>query len=301
MKYCPNCQTRYTDNTLRFCLQDGTPLAEDSVEDAPTVAYGETETVVSPKQVEPLSVNQPEISAPDWEQNRTMRVSPPQAAPPRKSKTFLTVLLTAFVALLLLALGGIGVWLYMKNNRAAVAGNPAANNPVVNTNSNARTNAGKSPSPTATPRNEVNSNTANVNENSAPALVVDAAQVKQEVSSRVNSWIALTESRNLNAYMNLYAPTVDYYNQRGVSSGVIRSDKQRAFNDFDSIEMNISNLNVTPEPGGERATAVFDKEWVFEGAEKSSSGKVQSQLQLRKINGQWLITGERDLKVYYIE
>jgi hypothetical protein len=65
--------------------------------------------------------------------------------------------------------------------------------------------------------------------------------------------------------------------------------------------MNISNLSVTPDATGERATAVFDKEWVFDGAEKSSSGKVKSELQMRKINGEWKITSERDLKVYYIE
>ncbi len=80
--------------------------------------------------------------------------------------------------------------------------------------------------------------------------------------------------------MNLYAGTVDYYNRKGIGAGSIRSDKQRAFNDFDSIEMNISNLSITPDASGERATAVFDKEWVFEGEEKYSAGKVQSQLQL---------------------
>jgi hypothetical protein len=65
--------------------------------------------------------------------------------------------------------------------------------------------------------------------------------------------------------------------------------------------MNISNLTVTPDASGERATAVFDKEWLFDGDQKSSSGKVRSELQMRKIKGEWRITSERDLKVYYIE
>jgi len=300
MKHCPNCQTRYTDDTLRFCLQDGTPLADDSEEILPTVAFGETETVFPPRQVEPLPVNLPETSASNWEQSRETPVSPTQIAPPRKSKTFLIVLLTAFATLLLLGAGGIGAWLYLRNNQNEIAKNTASNNQVVNTNSNPKSNVKNSPSPTATPKNQLDANAANAVESPAP-VAVDVAQVKKEVSGRINSWIALTESRNINEYMNLYAGTVDYYNGKGIGAGSIRSDKQRAFNEFDSIEMNISNLSITPDASGERATAVFDKEWVFEGEEKYSAGKVQSQLQLRKINGQWLITGERDLKVYYTE
>lgn len=302
MKYCPNCQTRYTDDTLRFCLQDGSPLADDSIE-ASTVAFGETETVVTPKQVEPLPTVQPETSAPNWEQNQTTHLPPPQTATPKKSKTFLLVVLAALATLFLLGVGGIGAWLYLRSNSGDVVKNTAANNPVVNTNTNVKSNVSNvknSPSPTAPPKNNLNSNTDDTNVNPVP-IQIDTEQVKKEVSSRVNSWIALTKSRNISAYMNLYAPTVDYYNQRDISSSAIRSDKQRAFGNYDSIEMNISNLKVTPDSSGENATAVFDKEWVFEGDASYSAGKVQSQLQMKKINGQWLITAERDLKVYYTE
>ena len=302
MKHCPNCQTRYTDNTLKFCLQDGTPLVADSEEAAPTVMFDEAETVVAARQVEPLAIDVPETAASNWEQNRTAHVPPAaQAAPPKKSRTFLVVLLTALLTLLLLGAGGLGVWLYMRNKQAEVAKNTASNNQTLNTNSNTRSNARNSPSPTATPRNQNDSNAVNTNSNSAPMPAVNAEQLKNEVSSRIDSWIDLTESRNLNAYMNHYAGTVDYYNKKDVSASYIRSDKQRAFSDFDSIEMNVSNLNVKPDASGERATAEFDKEWVFDGDEKYSAGKVRTQLQLKKVNGQWLIVGERDLKVYYTE
>ena len=53
MKQCPNCRTTYADN-LQFCLQDGTPLVVVSNQDA-TIAFDtESETVVSPKKVEPI-------------------------------------------------------------------------------------------------------------------------------------------------------------------------------------------------------------------------------------------------------
>ncbi len=303
MKHCPNCQTRYTDDTLRFCLQDGTPLVADAEQLPPTVAFGEaeTETVISPRQVERLPVDAPQNYQTNRLQNPEIVHAPTEtAAAPRKSKTLPIVLATAFVTLLLLGAGGIGAWLYLRNNQNEVAKNSAVVNQSTNANANAKANAKVSPSPTATPKNQENVNAANALETPTP-VAVNVAQVKKDVSGRVNSWIDLTESRDIDEYMNLYAGTVDYYNKSSVSAATIRNDKQRAFDSFDSIQIDISNLNVTPDATGERATAVFDKEWVFEGEDKYSAGKVQSQLQLRKINNQWLIVGERDLKVYYTE
>ena len=98
--------------------------------------------------------------------------------------------------------------------------------------------------------------------------------------------------------MRKYAGTVDYYRKRGASVDFVRRDKQRAFDRFSSISVTISNMNVAVGDSGETATATFDKEWVFQGS-RTSTGKVQQQMQFRKINGEWLITGERDVKVYY--
>jgi len=130
---------------------------------------------------------------------------------------------------------------------------------------------------------------------------VDNEQIKSDVSQRLNSWASAAQAINLDDFMGHYAPTVDYYNKRGASIGFVRADKQRAFTRYSAMQVTLSNVNVTvvPATNGERAAVVLDKEWNFSGAQDTSSGKVQQQLQLRKINGQWLITGERDLKVYY--
>ena len=47
MKICPQCRTRYQDDTLSFCLDDGTPLVAGPQSDTPTVVLGETETYVA--------------------------------------------------------------------------------------------------------------------------------------------------------------------------------------------------------------------------------------------------------------
>ena len=99
--------------------------------------------------------------------------------------------------------------------------------------------------------------------------------------------------------MENYARTVDYYNRPGASRSDVRTDKARAFGTYDSIRMNIGDLNISVEKTGEHATAEFDKEWDFRG-ERNSSGKVRSQLRLRWEGEKWLIVGERDLRVYYL-
>jgi hypothetical protein len=52
MKYCPSCRIKYADDSLRFCLQDGTGLLDDGDNaPAPTVDFSERETVVRQKPV----------------------------------------------------------------------------------------------------------------------------------------------------------------------------------------------------------------------------------------------------------
>ena len=82
--------------------------------------------------------------------------------------------------------------------------------------------------------------------------------------------------------------------KRGASVGFVRNDKQKAFSTYNDIEIDISNMRVSPDASGEKATVVFDKQWRFEGDEKISEGKVQQQLQLRKIGGAWKITAKID-------
>jgi hypothetical protein len=88
---------------------------------------------------------------------------------------------------------------------------------------------------------------------------------------------SLTESRDMNGYMNYYADTVDYYNKRGASASFMRGDKQRAFNDFDSIEMNVSNLSVTPDASGERRDRRFRQGMGFRRRGKIFVGKSENR------------------------
>ena len=269
MKQCPNCRTTYTDDSLQFCLQDGTPLVFLQNAEQPTGAWNEPETVVRSR----------------FEQSSGAQVVP--AA--KKSNTLLVVFLTALVTLLVFA-GGVGAWLFLRNGGGEAAVNSKKDNanialPSASPNVSPKTSPTPTPTPTAAPTPEIN-----------------AGQIRREVSERIADWNSAQQAGDINALMSNYAERLDYYyNSRGVSAEKIRADKQRAFSLYDELRFKISEMRITPDPSGEKAIAVFDKEWEFEGENKYSAGKVQSQMQLIKIGGKWLITGERDLKVYYTE
>jgi hypothetical protein len=194
---------------------------------------------------------------------------------------------------------GIGGAWYLLNSRktevAAVNANVTTTNRPLNSNSaisqtlnvNTTNKPTVTPSPTPSPK---------------PTLEAGAAKaVTGDVKDTVDAWVNSSESLDLDGNLDYYADSVDYYIAGRVNRARVRTDKQRAFDQYDSINFNVSNMKITPDASGEKAVAVFDKEWKFEGEQKYSSGKVQQQLTLSKIDGRWLITGEKDLKTYYVE
>jgi hypothetical protein len=266
MMICKTCKTQYVDDTLKYCLQDGTVLTSVPAAEPPTIAFGETETVVPGR---------------GWEETRVTRIPerPPES---KRSNTVIAILLTV---LAMLVIFGVVAWIYLKGEPGNIAKN-VNSSPDTNRNSNVR-NTPTAPVPVST-------NTAPVNMAVPP---VNTDEVKRDVIKTIMTWKAMGESRDLESYMGNYAGTVDYYLKKGVSRSFVREDKRRHFEDYTSIRSDITNIDITLSPAGDVATALFDKEWDFEGV-RHSTGKVRQQLRLRNVNGNWLITGERDLHVY---
>ena len=190
-------------------------------------------------------------------------------------------MLSALVIILLVALGAIGAWIYLReNNRTANVNQNGAANSNARTVANANTRTSPSPTPTPSP--------------------IDEAAIRQQIMTTLNGWAASTRSRDLSAHMSFYTDTLEtYYQLSNVSSSRVSADRQKAFDAYDSLDVKLSNIKITPDPSGERATVVLDKTWEFQGEEKYSNGSVQQRLTLVRVAGRWLITGERDLQVYY--
>lgn len=255
MKECPACKTQYTDDTLQFCLQDGTPLS-------PAASYfpgsqEESETVVSRRESRDSS----------------------------SSKMVFLLLIAAVAALVVLGIGALGIW-YVLNTEPANS-NQRNGNAI---NSLPTATQTPVPSPTRTPPVNITPNS-----NSSPPF--DKKELENEVSDTLDDWVSNTESLNSGTLMQHYAERVDYYNKPGANHDAVQRDKERAFAKFDEIDIDIHNVQITIDGSGNNATAEFDKTWFFEG-DTVSKGKVRSQLKFRLVNRRWLITAERDLKVY---
>lgn len=291
MKICPNCQSTYSDDTLNFCLQDGTPLVASQT--AQTVAFSrEQETLVAGRSTDPVVrtvIQQAPITNPSAVSSPPIQ---PGAAPGPARPKFLIVAIV-FMAFAFLALAGVGIWILI------VGGSPYSRTNPMLANANTERPATAPTSSKTTAANNANTAVpvnANVNSN-ANANVADP-KIKAEVEDRINDWRDSLEAVDLEDFMSHYANSVDYYNGRGTTRDAVRDDKARAFAKFDSMEMTISNMKVTVSPGNNRAVAEFDKEWTFTNeAGDSNAGKVTQQMVLEKIGGKWLITLEKDLRV----
>ncbi|MEP6944541.1 MAG: hypothetical protein ABJA02_01395 [Acidobacteriota bacterium] len=294
MKNCPQCGSRYTDDTLLFCLQDGTPLAGADEFSEPTVRISEVETVArhAGKTQVPLN-GERSAYGPDSQMTHV--------AAAKRGTNLLAAggIIGAVVLILLIALAVGGVWLYSRKERATRSNTADNGNRV--TNAIASNLSGIS-TPTASPSAPKPTTTASA----SPVIVSpppsppspDNGQARSEAMRKVFDWKSTLEARDFNAYMSNYADTVDYYRKPAVNIGSIRADKARAFQMYDNMRVDISNEVATSSLDGNRATVTFDKEWHFSGRSRSD-GKTRSQLDLTRINGRWLITGERDLQVYY--
>lgn len=320
MKVCPQCKTSYSDETLQFCLQDGSPLvAQTNPEtETPTVAFGEQtvgfettdldKSYTTKKDAEQVRVHIPDQQT-DWGKSQQTRVIT-QKAESSGSKTLIAVFATALVMLLLFG-AGIGAYFFFSNQNGEIT---QATNKKDDENDDSNTDSvlESSPEPKETKKPTPKENEPEPTEKpepTEPPAKFNPEEIKKDIEDQIYSWRSLAEARNLNAYMSKYASRIDYYKKKNMSVSSVRADKQKAFSKYEEIDINISQLKIDVDSSGEEATASFDKQWYFddtqwtysdESKSKSTSGKVRSQLRFKKIGGDWKITSEKDLKVYYV-
>ena len=126
------------------------------------------------------------------------------------------------------------------------------------------------------------------------------AALKKSITARLNSWKASIEARDIEKHLSHYAERIEnYYNAASVNREFVRADRARAFASFDTLELEIINVEIILE-ANDAATLTFDKSWDFRKASGFSNGLVQQEIRMRKIEKQWLITSERDLQVYRV-
>jgi hypothetical protein len=211
MKRCPICNRTYTDVSLNFCLEDGTPLVSDvarpidlgaTVRDNPPQQTGEPPPTEIYRQEKPMLNQAPEVTRPRQPAPAPQWSPAPQMSPPRKSNAMWWILggvgvvgiIGIGLIIMILALASIS-----SNDNA---NNDNANNKVANLNTNTNTKR-----------------TANTNASVTPELPASLTDDFSETKWRTGYfeygviWYADVEYHMRakdKSYLVMYAPSGEY-------------------------------------------------------------------------------------------
>jgi hypothetical protein len=222
MKRCPTCNRTYTDLSLNFCLEDGTPLTPDApggVDPNATLRYPSPRDTAEPP---PTEIYHP---APSTAPPRPAPAPPPPPPPPqqqyspaptpvpRKKSNAVWWILGGVVALVVIGVGLVVMLIALASLGSNSNGNLNAN---ANTNRNANVT--------------VNANVPNSNASVAPAgpLRDDFSEKKWNVgNSRFGRmWYENDEyhmSSKEQTFIVIYAPTDDYSTENATVKVTARS------------------------------------------------------------------------------
>ena len=227
MKRCPTCNRTYTDLSLNFCLEDGTPLAadappvdpnatirypsaRDTAEPPPTEIYHPPPPVVTPRPTTPQRQPPPPPPPPQpqW--------TPQQTSAPRKKSNAIWWILGGLAAVLVIGVGLV----------VMVIALASLNTTNTNTNYNANRNDNRNSNVTT------NANLPNTNANSnisAPASIDDDfSQQKWGVGSGPYGRIWYDDGEyhmvsKPGTFVVMYAPSDDYSTENATVKVTARS------------------------------------------------------------------------------
>lgn len=264
---CNNCGNSLADD-LRFCTECGSPirLPPTSQDSIPTIAS---------QHFTPASFSPTEI----------------QARASKSSHMALIVMMTVVATVLLLIVGGLAMRYFFPGN-AAERG--------VQTSQVTPTDRSRSPEVTSSVSAAKNtpSSKSIISSPSAPPTA-NTSSTRQEVIDTLENWAAAIRAHDLDSHMTYYAETLHtYYLKHNVSSVYVRETLEPAYTRYYKLDVRLSNIVVSLDPTGTEATATLDKTYTFEG-DRVTSASGEQMLWLSKATGRWLITGIRDVRVYY--
>jgi hypothetical protein len=310
MKRCPTCQSIYTDDSLSYCLQDGSKLATVSASSSSadeTLQISGATSRSTGAEPAPTEILRPEdlptaridATPPTKEQQRARPTAVLAAAQPASAdgspaaprSNAVVMGLSVIVAMLLITVGGLITWIMMRdkgqtetrvpNTNSSQSDSRQGNNTNARANSNTAPTANPSPTPQPSP--------------------VDVAAARAEVQAALNGWAETVRQGNLDEHIKYYADVLDvYYNATNVNRTRVREDRSAAFSKYSSMDMQIAKVTIEIDPTGTRATATFDKTFDFRNDEKSYNGSGLNRFWFAKAGGRWRITGEKELKNYYV-
>jgi hypothetical protein len=219
MKRCPTCNRTYTDASLNFCLEDGTPLTTDPDPNA-TIRYPSARDTSEPPPTEiyhPQPQVTPRPTTPPPPPPPPSQWTPPPAAPPPKKKSNAVWWILGGLAAVLI----IGVGLVVMVIAIASLGS--------NTNSNLNANHNENRNGNVTANTNVPNTNANANATSLPkSFSDDFSQQKWGTGSSQFGKIWYTNgeyhmSSRERTFVVMYAPSDEYNTENATVKVTARS------------------------------------------------------------------------------
>ena len=120
------------------------------------------------------------------------------------------------------------------------------------------------------------------------------------IDQLLTRWRDTVAKGDLEGHTNLYAPNVDrFFRQRNVPHEAVRKVKSQMMTLYPTItRYDISKVTVESNTGNE-AVVSFRKDWDMKGRRRFA-GAERQRLKLRRIAGDWKITSEEELKIYWV-
>jgi hypothetical protein len=222
MKRCPTCQRTYTDLSLNFCLEDGTPLTSDASAADPnaTIRYPSARDTSEPPPTEiyrpataPTARPAPPPPPPPPQQPQW---SPAPTQPPRKKSNAVWWILGGLAAVVIIGVGLVVMIIALASLSSNTNGNLNANTRETNRNGNVTAN--------------VNSNSNSTNANTIPSgpFVDDFSDKKWNVgvSQFGRMWYDNGEyhmSSKAQTYIVMYGPSDQYSTENATVKVTARS------------------------------------------------------------------------------
>jgi hypothetical protein len=121
-----------------------------------------------------------------------------------------------------------------------------------------------------------------------------------DIKAVIERWRGTQSINELPAHMLTYAPSVGpFFNQPRFLREQVYIEKRKFLSRYTSLKIEISALRIN-HIDKRTAIATFEKTWESRGGTRRFDGAETARLTLRKVGSDWLIAGEEEVNVHWV-
>ena len=142
-----------------------------------------------------------------------------------------------------------------------------------------------------------NKNNSIIERTESTPIPQDTSAIENEVKTALEGWTQTLVNRDFDGHMQYYADRLDvYYKNKNVDYSFVRNKNLKLFEKYSTFGLNISNIKTDADSQNGQVIATADFTFDFRGKNASHASISKTEFRLKKINGVWKITSEKDLQ-----